>query len=55
MVQSKVYKKDALKKGIVTEVKVDFSLLIDDLANWVTDYIINHHLKVCDEKDVINL
>lgn len=55
MIQRKVYTKEELKNGIVTELEIDFELLVDELSNWITHYVINHHLKFCDEKDLINV
>lgn len=55
MIQRKVYTKEELKNGMVTELEFDFELLVDELSNWITHYVINHHLKFCDEKDLINV
>ncbi len=55
MIQRKVYTKEELKNGIVTELEFDFELLVDELSNWITHYVMNHHLKFRDEKELINV
>ena len=42
MIQKKVYTNDELKKGVTTELIVDFELFADDLATWLVKYLINH-------------
>ena len=51
MTQKKIYTKEELKKGMKSELSIDFELYVDDLAKWLTNYLIEHHFSRHVKKD----
>lgn len=43
MIQKNTYTKEELKKGIKTELTVDFESYVDELAGWIANYVMNHY------------
>ena len=52
MIQKYTYTQEELKEGMTTELSIDFESYVDDLAKWMTTYLIDHYFSGNVKKEI---
>ena len=52
MIQKYTYTKEELKEGMTTELSIDFESYVEDLAKWMTTYLIDHYFSGNVKKEI---